>query len=138
MRASGDSRTAARCRLRAELATAACAVLSDLAEPRPRADDETDKLIALATFVVRARSAVERDGYSREIELVPAPEAPTRLVIVLDRLFAGLDAIGCDRDDAVNVVTKAALDGKGRCSTSKRGPRGRERLDRSECPREHA
>ena len=31
------------------------------------------------------------------------------LAIVLDRLLAGLDAIGCDRDDAVNVVTKAAL-----------------------------
>jgi len=69
-----------------------------------------DGLIALATFVVRARSAVERDGYSREIELIPGAEAPTRLVIVLDRLLAGLDSIGCDREQAWQVVTKAALD----------------------------
>ncbi len=60
--------------------------------------------------MVRARSAVERDGYSRDIELVPGAEAPTRLVIVLDRLLAGLDAIGCERGQALTVVTKAALD----------------------------
>lgn len=49
-------------------------------EPRPRTEDETRRLIALATLIVRARSAVERDGYSREIELVPGSEAPTRFV----------------------------------------------------------
>lgn len=96
--------------MRAELAEAARAVLATLTIPRARNDDETDRLIALATFVVRARSAVERDGYSREIELVPAAEAPTRLVIVLDRLLAGLDAIGCNRAEALAVVTKSALD----------------------------
>ena len=71
--------------------------------PARRTDAETDQLIALATFVVRARSAVERDGYSREIELVPGSEAPTRLVIVLARLLDGLDAIGCDRDRRVRA-----------------------------------
>jgi hypothetical protein len=96
--------------MRAELGEAAREVLANLEEPRDRTDDETVQLIALATFVVRARSAVERDGYSREIELVPGAEAPTRLVIVLDRLLSGLDAIGCDRAEAVQVVTKAALD----------------------------
>ncbi|MEP6811664.1 MAG: hypothetical protein ABI990_01610 [Actinomycetota bacterium] len=96
--------------MRAELAEAARTVLVDLKKPRERTDQETDALIALATFVVRARSAVERDGYSREIELVPGAEAPTRLVIVLDRLLAGLDAIGCNRSEALRVVTKAALD----------------------------
>ena len=96
--------------MRAELGEAAREVLSNLEEPRERTDDETDQLIRLTTLVVRARSAVERDGYSREIELVPGSEAPTRLVIVLDRLLSGLDAIGCDRDQALTVVTKAALD----------------------------
>jgi hypothetical protein len=96
--------------MRSELAEASRAVLEQLDEPRERSDDETDKLIALATLVVRARSAVERDGYSREIELVPGSEAPTRLIIVLDRLLAGLDAIGCERRQALAVVTKAALD----------------------------
>jgi hypothetical protein len=96
--------------MRAELAQAASAVLSNVHAPRQRTGDETQRLIALATFTVRARSAVERDGYSREIELVLPPEAPTRLVIVLDRLLAGLDAIGCDRDQALAIVHKAALD----------------------------
>jgi hypothetical protein len=106
LRHSGRERT-----MRAELAQAARAVLTDLNQPRDRDDRETDQLIALATLVVKARSAVERDGYSREIELVPGSEAPTRLVVVLDRLLAGLDAIGCDRAEAFRVVTKAALDG---------------------------
>jgi hypothetical protein len=96
--------------MRRELAAAARTSLEHLADPRARTDDETEQLIALSTFVVRARSAVERDGYSREIELVPSPEAPTRLVIVLDRLLAGLNAIGCERDHALRIVTKAALD----------------------------
>ena len=97
-------------KMRAELADAARSVLENLATPRDRSDNETDQLVALATFVVRARSAVERDGYTREIELVPRAEAPTRLVIVLDRLLDGLDAIGCDRGHALRIITKAALD----------------------------
>jgi predicted transcriptional regulator len=96
--------------MRAELGEAVREVLSKLEKPRERTDGETDQLIGLATLVVRARSAVERDGYTREIELVPGSEAPTRLVIVLDRLLSGLDAIGCDRAEAFRVVTKAALD----------------------------
>jgi hypothetical protein len=96
--------------MRAELAVAARAVLADIGTARERTSEETDRLIALATFVVRARSAVERDGHTRDIELVPEPEAPTRLVIVLDRLLAGPDAIGCDREHALALVTKTALD----------------------------
>lgn len=96
--------------MRKELAEAARAAIGTLTVPRPLDEEETDSLIALATFVVRARSAVERDGYSREIELVPDAEAPTRLIIVLERLLAGLDAIGCDRGQAFAVVTKTALD----------------------------
>ena len=96
--------------MRRELADAARATLEALTAPRARTAEEEDQLVALATFVVRARSAVERDGYSREIELVPSPEAPTRLVIVLDRLLGGLDAIGCDRGRALQIVRKAALD----------------------------
>jgi hypothetical protein len=96
--------------MREELAEAAHAAVATLTIPQGRSDEETDQLIALATFVVRSRSAVERDSYSREIELVPGAEAPARLVITLDRLLAGLDSIGCDRDQAMVIVTKTALD----------------------------
>jgi len=105
LRHAGHERT-----MRRELAEAAAGVLTDLRAPRGRTNEETEWLIGLATLVVRARSAVERDGYSRDIELVPDAEAPTRLVIVLDRLLAGLDALGSDRARAHELVTKVALD----------------------------
>lgn len=97
--------------MRRELAAAVRAAVANIsATTHSRSDADTDKLVGLATLVVRARSAVERDGYSREIELVPGSEAPTRLVIVLDRLLAGLHAVGVSRADAWRVVTKAGLD----------------------------
>ncbi len=96
--------------MRRELADAAAAVLADLAEPAARSDEETDVLVTLATFTVRARSAVERDGYSRDIELVLPPEAPTRIIKALSGLLDGLDAIGCDRGEALALVVKTALD----------------------------
>ena len=83
---------------------------SDLAGPQPRSKDDDERLVSLATLVVRCRSAIERDSYSREIELIPEPEAPTRLVVVLGRLLAGLDSIGANRDETWSVVVKAGLD----------------------------
>src|SRR5262249_34832037 len=71
---------------------------------------ETAHLVSLTQLVVRCRSAVERDGYSREVELIPEPEAPARLVVVLERLLAGLDALGVERIQSWAIVTKAALD----------------------------
>ncbi len=83
---------------------------ADLDAPRELSPEESGRLISLATFVVRSRSAVEREGYSREIELVPGAEAPARLAKVLHRLLAGLDSLGVDRGLAWGVVAKAALD----------------------------
>jgi hypothetical protein len=97
--------------MRKELGEAVSDLFSrGLKEPRNATTDEIERLIQLTTFVVRARSAVERDGYSREIELIPEPEAPTRLMVVLARLLAGLDAIGASRERAWEIVAKAALD----------------------------
>jgi DNA-binding transcriptional ArsR family regulator len=98
--------------MRAELAGTVAEFLNHLdPEPGlPPREEDDERLIGLATLVVRARSAVERDGYSREIELIPEPEAPTRLVVVLRRLMQGLDAIGLDSDTAWAITSKAALD----------------------------
>jgi hypothetical protein len=73
-------------------------------------DGEQERLIALARFAVRGRSAVERDGRTRDIELIPDPESPTRLAKVLNRVLAGAAAIGIDRDTAWAVITRMALD----------------------------
>jgi hypothetical protein len=72
--------------------------------------DQRARMVTLATLAVRARSAVERDSYSREVELVPDAESPTRLVKVLARLLAGIHATGADPATAWRIVTKCALD----------------------------
>jgi hypothetical protein len=77
---------------------------------RELTQEERTALVSLATFTARARSAVERDTYHREIELVPRSEAPTRIVITLKCLLAGLEAIGAPREQARRVVAKVALD----------------------------
>jgi DNA-binding MarR family transcriptional regulator len=72
---------------------------------------ERDKLVALAVFTTRCRSAVERDSYqNREIQLIPGVESPTRLVKVLSQLLRGLQVIGVGRGRAWDLVTKVALD----------------------------
>lgn len=97
--------------MRRELMAAASALMDRaFPKPRERSDDEVDRLIALSRLVVRCRSAVERDGYTREIELVGEPEAPTRLIVVLSRLLDGIEAIGCSTETAWGIVTKIALD----------------------------
>ena len=55
----------------------------------PTSDDDEHRLVALTTLVARARSAVVRDSYRREIELVPDAEAPGRLIGALGRLLTG-------------------------------------------------
>jgi hypothetical protein len=66
--------------------------------------------VRLKTLAVRCRSAVERDGYSREIVRIPDAEAPGRLALVLRRILDALAVIGCDENKAWEIVTKVALD----------------------------
>ncbi len=99
-------------RMRTDLAQAVAALLSNLDEPEPgpRSDEDQERLIELAILVCRARSAVERDSYTRDIELIPPPEAPTRLVVVLRRLLDGLNQIGVPTEHAWQEISKTALD----------------------------
>ena len=104
----GDRETA----MRRELGAAAAGLFSRLDRSEHELDDDERKeLIRLAVLVARCRSAVERDSYhTREIELVPEPEAPARLVKSLERLRAGLLALGADKTTLWEVVRKTALD----------------------------
>jgi hypothetical protein len=79
-------------------------------EPQATTEDEIEYLSALAILVVRCRSAVERDNNSREIAAVPQSEAPARVVKQLERLLAGLDKIGLDRQTALQTIAKVGLD----------------------------
>jgi hypothetical protein len=99
--------------MRSELTRAAATLFSEMEHLDGHLGVEKEdqaRLIALTTFAVRCRSAVERDGHSREIELIPDPEAPSRLTLVLARLGAGMAAIGVERNEIWRVVSKVALD----------------------------
>lgn len=71
---------------------------------------EREFLIRLSTLIVRCRSAVERDGYNREIELIPDSESPGRLALTLAQLLAGLKVIGAGPSDCHRLVLKTGLD----------------------------
>jgi Bifunctional DNA primase/polymerase, N-terminal len=82
----------------------------ELAAPRTLQNADTERLIGLAVLVAKARSAVDRDPYSHEIELIPDSEAPPRLALQLRGLLDGLDAIGVNRETAWTIIAKTALD----------------------------
>lgn len=77
---------------------------------RELTEDEVLWLVGLATFTSQARTAVERDGYSHEVVVLPELEGPGRLVKQLRGLHGGLEAIGCDPADCRRVVDRVAAD----------------------------
>ena len=97
--------------MRDELATAVAALFAGRHEdPQPLSDEERQELVRLAGLIARARSAVERDRATREIEQVPGAEGPARLALTFERLLAGLDTLNADRELAWRIVRRVALD----------------------------
>jgi hypothetical protein len=68
-------------------------------------------LCAAADLASRARSPVIRESRNREIELVPEPELPARLVGEFTQLWRGLALIGANEDQARTVIHAALLGG---------------------------
>lgn len=72
-----------------------------------------DRVATVADFVTRARSGVQRDGYKRELEYAPEPEAPTRFAKVLMSLASGI-ALAYDSPEItkreLRCVLRVALD----------------------------
>lgn len=99
--------------MRAEMAAAVRRVI-DTVDPADMATSPTEEtsawLVRTATLAVRCRSSVERDSYSREVELIPEAEAPGRLALVLLRIFNALRALGVESAEARRLVAKCALD----------------------------
>jgi hypothetical protein len=98
--------------MRLELREAVAGLLAsaDAQEPQELTEDEIERLAALATYACKARSAVERDRMSREVELILGEEGPARLAQTLAALLDGITALGVTREHAWRVVTKCALD----------------------------
>lgn len=77
----------------------------------PRLGTEAqDRVKGLATLIALARSAVFRDGYNREIDLIADPERPFRVAKALYRLLTGMVAIGVPMPDAWRAVARVGLD----------------------------
>ena len=66
-------------------------------------------LVALASYVARARSPVDRD-HRGDIRLVLDPEAPTRIVKALVQLWRASGLLGLDRAGAWALVRRVGMD----------------------------
>jgi len=80
------------------------------ADPQELSEPEIDRFERVTELVVRLRGAVERDRYRRELDAVYGAEGPARFGLSLERLLAGLDALGVERKIALEVVISVALD----------------------------
>ena len=97
--------------MRAELSEAVTAALAavDPAAGIDVTEDETDRLLAAADLVTRARTGVEYDTKGDVID-AHAPEMPTRFAKQLAQVVRGGVAIGMDRDDAMRLAIRCARD----------------------------
>jgi hypothetical protein len=99
--------------MRQDLAEAVATFITDLDTDQPptRTPEDDAWLVAAADFASRARSPVLRDQRTREIELVPEPELPARLVGEFSQLWNGLTIIGATDAQTRQVILAAALGG---------------------------
>jgi len=110
LKAAFDHTGAATATMRAELADAVAGLFAVAVNeaPRPLAETEREQLGDAVKLAVRLRAHVERDRHSREIESIHGAEGPGRIGLCLERLLAGLDVIGLDRDAALTLVQTVA------------------------------
>jgi hypothetical protein len=73
-------------------------------------EEVTELIVAQADFTARARTAVARDGYTREVVALPELEAPMRLAKQLASLWSGLRLIGYTEEEASAMVVRLAGD----------------------------
>jgi hypothetical protein len=97
-----------------ELAAATAGLFAGLPDPLPTprslTDEESLRIKRNVVLACQLRAGVNRDRYSRELEAVYGAEGPGRLGLSLERLLAGLGVIGVDRETALQIVEKTALD----------------------------
>jgi hypothetical protein len=100
--------------IREQRAALAAEIITDLKLPeefQSISEADRERLVTLATIGAKCRSSVLREGYSREIDLVPGHERSPRLFRQLRHLHAGLSVIGAPADESWRLVAKVALDG---------------------------
>jgi hypothetical protein len=73
-------------------------------------EDATEEIVAVARYSTQARTGVERDGYSREILVVPELEVPTRFAKAAAALASALVGMGYTERHALDVVARVGRD----------------------------
>jgi hypothetical protein len=102
---------AAAKRMRAELADAVANLFaSKRPEPQKISADEIRRIDRVISLVVRLRGTVDRDRHKREVEAVLGAEGTARIGLALERILAGLETLGVDRETALGVVEAVAMD----------------------------
>jgi hypothetical protein len=72
--------------------------------------EATEHVVAVSRYATQGRTGVERDGYSREILVLPELEVPARFAKAAAALLCGLVAIGYDEARALEVVARVGRD----------------------------
>ncbi|MCM8772759.1 MAG: hypothetical protein NC922_06880 [Candidatus Omnitrophica bacterium] len=72
-------------------------------------EQEKNYIIKTANFIAKARCAVVRDGYKKEIINIPEPEAPFRIVQQLRLFYSKLQTIDNNIEDNLDVIKKVIL-----------------------------
>ena len=100
--------------LRDHLIPMVAGFMRQLSQAEPTvSESQMTTLAALSDFVTRARSAVQRDGYKRELNYAPEPEGPGRFARQLFSLLRGLAMVAGRPtviDDDLRRVVRVALD----------------------------
>ena len=99
--------------MRAELAAAMTGLIAGADKNlvhKPLNSEETDRLTRLSIFAARARTCVERNYHTGELEIIPQPEGPARLVKAMRQLYGGMLALGVDDDTRWDILTRIATD----------------------------
>jgi DNA-binding MarR family transcriptional regulator len=101
--------------MREEIQNAIADYISSIQIPEEGAiisEEMQDRFAHLASFCVKARSGIIRDGYStREIDLVPETEVPTRLAKQFITLYSVLPHVGhISETEDYDLIKKLATD----------------------------
>lgn len=99
--------------MRAELAEAMTGLIGSV-DPghtvEPLSDTDRTRLVRLAQFAAWARTGVERDGYTRAVEVLPRAESPARLTHALHQVHNALAALGVGAGVRWGLLTRLAVE----------------------------
>jgi hypothetical protein len=99
--------------MRAELAEAMTGLIAGADQTlvhAPIDDESTIRLVNLAIYAARARTGVDRNYHTGELEVIPQPEGPARLVKAMRQLYGGMRALGVETEIRWTILSRISVD----------------------------